>query len=246
MRLPELLKAIASRVKNRGRRSTRVASQTEFQTIRTDTQQLLEGQEGREVDFKESPGGVDTEDFIAFANAGGGTILVGVEEIQTEQGLQRGRVVGCTISDQAKLSFINKASSCRPPIEIEIAVENLRSQPIYRIDIPEGVRKPYCTEKGIYKIRSDGRNVAIDPDMMAALILERETEQFVERFRTAADEVVDSLEQMEKRLNKSLDRIESVTQEAANAANRATMAAEEATSAAYDAAIAAEDPGWLG
>lgn len=153
-----------------------MAVRTEFQTIRADTRQLLEGQEGREVDFKESPAGVDTEDFVSFANGSGGTILVGVEETETEEGLQRGRVVGCSINDQTKLGFLNKATSCRPAVEIEISIENLRRKPIYRIDIVEGTHKPYCTAKGTYKIRSDGRNVAIDPDMMAALILERETE----------------------------------------------------------------------
>jgi predicted HTH transcriptional regulator len=221
-----------------------MASKTEFQTIRADTRRLLEGQEGREVDFKERPEGVDPEDLVAFANASGGTILVGIEEVETETGLQRGHVIGCTISDQTKVGFLNKASSCRPAVEIAITVENLRSRPIYRIDIPEGSHKPYCTAKGTYKIRSDGRNVAIDPDMMAALILERETERFVERFQAAANEVVRNLEQMEQRLNRSLGKIEGVAERAVEAASQATQAAEEATGAAYEAAAVAEDAAW--
>lgn len=218
-----------------------MAIEREFQVIRADTRRLLEGQEGREVDFKESPAGVDAEDLVAFANASGGTILVGVEEIQSEKGLQHGRVVGCSINDQTKLGFLNKASSCRPAVEIEITIENLRNKPIYRIDIPEGSHKPYCTQKGTYKMRSDGRNVAIDPDMMTALILERETEQFVERFRAAADEVIFNLEQMEQRLSNSLNEIEGVAERAAIAADQATGAAEDATAAAYEAAAAAEE-----
>jgi predicted HTH transcriptional regulator len=201
---------------------------------------LLKGQESRDVDFKESPGGVDPEDFVAFANASGGTILVGVKEIETQHGLQRGRVMGCAISDQTKVSFVSKASSCRPAIDIEITVENLRDQPIYRIDIPEGTHKPYCTAKGTYKIRSDGRNVAIDPDMMAALILERETEQFVKRFRAAADEVIENLKQMDAKL----DTVENVADRAASAAENAMRAAGEAMDAAHEAAAAAEDTGW--
>lgn len=213
-----------------------MVAKTEYRKIRSDTKRLLEGQEGREVDFKASHQGVDAEDLVAFANASGGTILVGVKEAETPEGLQRGEVVGCRISDDIKLLFINRAASCRPPVEIQITVENLQDKPIYRIDILEGTRKPYCTEKGTYKIRSDGRNLAIDPDMMAALILEREREQFVARFRTAADHVIGSLEQMERRLNQSLARVESVAQSAAEAAEQATQAAGEAIDAAYDAA----------
>lgn len=216
----------------------------EYRKIRGDTRRLLEGQEGRDVDFKERAEGVDPEDLVAFANAGGGTILVGVREIETEQGLQRGEVVGCTISDQTKIGFLNKAASCRPPIEIEITVENLADKPIYRIGISEGPRKPYCTQKGTYKIRSDGRNVAIDPDMMTALIVERETERFLERFRAAAADVVRNLQEMEQRLIKGLGQVEAVAQRAVEAADRATWAAEEATTAAQDAAAAAEDAGW--
>jgi ATP-dependent DNA helicase RecG len=221
-----------------------MAERVEFPAIRAVTRALLDGQEGREVDFKERPEGVDAEDLVAFANAGGGTILVGVEEVETDQGLQRGRVVGCTISDQIRVGFINKATSCRSPVEIEITVENLEDRPIYRIDIPEGTRKPYSTAKGTYKMRSDGRNVAIDPDMMTALILERETEQFVQRFQLAANEVVQSLQQMEARLNNNLEEIAMVAERAANAAGQAGRAAQDATDAAIEAAAMAEDAGW--
>ena len=203
-----------------------MAAKTEYKRIRSETKRLLEGQEGRQVDFKAAHQGVDAEDLVAFANAGGGTILVGVKEVETPEGLQRGQVVGCRISDDIKLVFVNKAASCRPPVEIEITIENLRDKPIYRIDIPEGMRKPYCTEKGTYKMRSDGRNLAIDPDMMATLILEREREQFVARFSAAADHVIDSLGQMEERLNQSLARVEGVAQYAADAAGEAIDAAE--------------------
>jgi hypothetical protein len=120
----------------------------------------------------------------------------------------------------------------------------LGEDPIYRIDIPEGSHKPYCTQKGTYKIRSDGYNVAIDPDMMAVLILERESEQFVERFRSAAEEVVRNLQQMEERLRSKLDEVDRVAQTAVHAADQASQAAEEATSAAYEAAAAAEDVPW--
>jgi predicted HTH transcriptional regulator len=128
-----------------------VVENAESVAIRPHTRRLLDGQEGREVDFKQSPDGVDPEDLVAFANGTGGTILVGVGEVETESGLQRGRVIGCAISDELRVGFINKASSCRPPVELEVTIENLNDVPFYRIDIPEGSHKPYCTQKGVYK-----------------------------------------------------------------------------------------------
>jgi len=82
----------------------------EYKGLTADTKRLLAGQEGHGVDFKVKPDGVKAEDFVAFANGRGGTILVGVAEETGEHGLQEGVVVGCSIKGPGAPS-IHKYSS---------------------------------------------------------------------------------------------------------------------------------------
>jgi predicted HTH transcriptional regulator len=57
-----------------------MTSRDDYKFLTADTKRLLDGQEGRYVDFKAKPDGVKAEDFVALANARGGTILIGVDE----------------------------------------------------------------------------------------------------------------------------------------------------------------------
>jgi predicted HTH transcriptional regulator len=202
-------------------------SRNDYKSITSDTQRIIDGQEGRNVDFKAKPDGVKAEDFVALANAQGGTILVGVEEQQNKQAKQRGVVKGCSMSDNVRQGFISTAANCRPSIDITVRIENSRStKPIYRIDVPEGKVKPYCTGSGLYKMRAEGQNVAIDPPLMRAIILEKEAEEFVARFKAAGDELLKEIDRVHQDLAEQIQRVE--------------RAAEEATEAAYDAERAAK------
>ena len=58
------------------------------------TKQLLSRPEGLEVDFKRDAEAVKQDDLVAFANSGGGVILVGVDESKGRNGVQKGIVVG--------------------------------------------------------------------------------------------------------------------------------------------------------
>lgn len=214
----------------------------EYKTLRADTKRLLEGQEGREVDFKEIPSGVKSEDFVAFANTIGGTLLVGVREEKTADGQQIGVVIGCKISDQTRQSFISTAASCRPSIDITVSLENSdTAKPIYRIEIPEGKEKPYCTSSGTYKYRAEGQRVGIDPTQMQAIILDRESEKFVARFKAAGDALLDRISQVYDALSQQIDRVERIVRDAEDAASRAAEAAEVAADAAQEAADNAAD-----
>lgn len=215
-------------------------AKAEFKSITADTRRLLDSQESREVEFKREPNGVRAEIFVAFANGIGGTILVGVDEHSTQQGLQRGVVVGCNVTDRVMQGFISTANSCRPPIDIAIRVENLASiKPIIRIDVREGVDKPYATSSGQYKIRSQGQNVAIDPGLMTAIILEREADEFVSRFKHASDDLLMKLNEIYRNLESQIIQVEFAAQEATEAAAGAEIAAREAIDAAMGAADAA-------
>ena len=54
----------------------------------TATSKLLSRSEGLEVDFKRDAEAVKQDDLVAFANSGGGTILVGVDESKGKNGAQ--------------------------------------------------------------------------------------------------------------------------------------------------------------
>jgi len=201
----------------------------EYQNLTIDTRRLLDGQEGRDVDFKSKSDGVKAEDFVALANTRGGTILVGIEEKSNKNGMQSGVVIGCSISDKVRQAFISTAASCRPSIDISIRIENSKTdKPIYRIDVQEGKEKPYCTNSGLYKIRAEGQNIAIDPPLMRAIILEREANEFVARFKAAGDELLQQINEIHHNLSEQIQRVE-------NAAREATEAARDAEQAALDA-----------
>ncbi len=198
------------------------AERNEYESLTEGTLELLEGQEGRNVDFKLDPGGIDAEDIVAFANADGGTILAGVSEAERENGIQRGRVVGCQVDDKTRQSIMGKASSCRPAVSIRIQIENAGTdRPILRVDIPEGTSKPYCTASGTYKIRSEGRNLAIDPPLMKAMILQSEVDEFVRRFKHAGNELLSQLKTVEDNLADQIRILHSAAERAAGTPDNA-------------------------
>lgn len=150
--------------------------------------------EGIDVEFKESVGGVDSTDLVAFANSPeGGAILIGVHETKDENGLQRGEPVGIAIGDDSKLKIINKAMSCVPPVHVEVFAENLSDKPFYRLEVPPGPLKPYCSSGGTYKLRVDGRIRPLHPEALLDLFLQREGTKFRERFAEATQQIVADL-----------------------------------------------------
>jgi len=206
-----------------------LSAKNEYKNIRVETQRLIDGQEGRDIDFKVKPDGLKAEDFVALANARGGSILVGVEERSGKNGKQYGAVVGCAINDKVRQAFISTAASCRPAMDISISIENTGSnKPIYRIDVPEGSDKPYCTSAGLYKIRAEGQNIAIDPPLMKAIILEKEAKEFVARFRAAGNELLKQINRVHEDLVEQIQSVELAAHEATEAAQAAEQAALDA------------------
>jgi predicted HTH transcriptional regulator len=187
---------------------------------------MIAGEEGFHVEYKESPDAIDAEDLVAFANsADGGTILAGVQE-NRGRGRQYGIVVGCDIGERTKRTLLDKAQNCMPPLSIGVTSEGGVRTAILRIDIQSASRRPCCTSGGTYKIRRGSTKRAIDPELMTTLILEREQEEFLRRFREASQGVLDRIAALESNLELAI--------------SEATSAAESAESAATDAQAAAE------
>ncbi len=182
--------------------------QREYRRLSRRTRLLLNQPEGREVEFKRDVGAVKHKILIAFANsATGGTVLVGVEEVTVADGVQRGRIVGCDVSDSARLQIQNRALSCIPPINVQIFTENIAQRPLLRIEIPSGTNKPYCSQSGEYCIRSDSRIRALQPGELLDLFMEREGAQFVARFRHAVGRLEGQVTTMDSELRNGVDQM---------------------------------------
>ncbi|WP_254262327.1 AlbA family DNA-binding domain-containing protein [Marinobacterium weihaiense] len=205
--------------------------QREYRRLSRRTQYLLSLPEGLNVDFKREVHAVKSSDLVAFANtAQGGTLLIGIDEYTADNGVQRGRVVGCEVDDKARLMLVNKSTGCIPNVEIQIFTENLsQARPILRVEIAPGQHKPYCTQRGEYAVRTDGRNRALLPEELLAIFMEREGEQFLSRFRDAVHQlehqlgsvshalsegmlgVSERLYELDHQLQRTLGRIEQLT-----------------------------------
>lgn len=199
---------------------------------------LMNREESFDVEFKESLAGLKPEDIVAFANSPlGGIILIGVKDSKTPDGKQVGIPVGCKISDDGKLNILNKAQSCRPPIYVEITPETINDVSIYKINIPSGQYKPYCTDGGTYRIRGDGQKNSIYPEELLTLFMENEKDKFIRSFQDATKDIerkladtrntlldetekmVSALKTMEKNFNDSLRDISSSAENAETSAS---------------------------
>lgn len=183
----------------------------EFKTVTKRTRQILQGSEGHDVEFKESISGVKSDDLVAFANsAEGGTILIGIRETTTADGHQRGMIIGCDVGDKAKLTLLNRAATCVPPVELELFVENLGDTPFFRVEIPSGRHKPYCTGGGTYKIRGNARTNTLTPSRLLNLFMESESQRFLQRFTAATQQLEHDMDVMQAKLSLIETQVERV------------------------------------
>jgi predicted HTH transcriptional regulator len=174
---------------------------------RVTTKKLLARSEGLEVDFKRDAEAVKQDDLVAFANGGGGVILVGVDETTGLNGIQKGKVVGCDVSDRERNKIVSRANQCRPAIAVRVSVEAHGKLSIFRVDIPKGGL--HCTANGTYKFRRDGQTDIIDPVAMAQIIVELERQRILYYLRSAVrPEIEDAQSEMEAWYEEALAEIE--------------------------------------
>ena len=179
-----------------------------FKSISKRARKLLGRAEGLDVEFKLQVNGLDSADIVAFANSeSGGAILVGISEQSDGKVVQNLEIIGCEVGDKEKQVILSKAQSCIPPIEIDLFVENLGGRPFFRIEIPGGREKPYCTAGGTYKIRGDGRTDALLPHQILKMFVESESEKFVKRFQEATRQLLEEMKQIKDNLSDELEGI---------------------------------------
>lgn len=103
----------------------------------TDLQVILAEGEGYKIEFKASTSGL-AKKIVAFANADGGRIFVGITD--------NGRVKGVNITNWLQSKVQNIARTCDPPVSIRLE----EYEHILIIHIPEGDDKPYRCSGGFY------------------------------------------------------------------------------------------------
>ena len=100
--------------------------------------QILQEGEGQFVEFKEKLDNSLVKEIVAFANASGGKIFLGVDD--------SGKVKGISITNRLKSQIVDYGKNCDP--EIPLSIETLDN--IMIIHVPEGLNKPYQGSKGFY------------------------------------------------------------------------------------------------
>ncbi|MEQ9218909.1 MAG: putative DNA binding domain-containing protein [Cyclobacteriaceae bacterium] len=108
-------------------------------------QTLISSGEGYQAEWKRSvPSKVKelTEEICAFANAAGGTLLVGVDD--------HNQIIGAAVTN-AKLSAIqNSINEINPPVQISMETVALDGKEVLCIEVPSGKQKPYVFSGAIY------------------------------------------------------------------------------------------------
>lgn len=113
---------------------------TYLKTTQEELALVLEEGEGYTLEFKQSVNSDLPKELVAFANASGGRIFIGVDD--------KNKVTGCSFSNKNITQIENMAASCDPPVAIEI--EKLHQHNVLVVHVPEGANRPHRCNKGFY------------------------------------------------------------------------------------------------
>jgi hypothetical protein len=130
--------------------------------------------EGRSIEFKPFiQAGHEKEDevvktMIAFANAGGGRLYVGVDDYGGLQGVEHMLKAGKGAFDAARSSVIKRLLKLKqdevvPPAPLTIEFDEIDGAPIIIVQIQDGSEKPYATKKQEIFVRRGATNKRADP-----------------------------------------------------------------------------------
>jgi ATP-dependent DNA helicase RecG len=111
----------------------------------TEIKSLIASGEGYNVEFKKSiPSKIKeiTEEVCAFANASGGTVLIGVDDYNIIQGV--------TFNNAKRSALQNSINEITPVLHCEVYIVNIDAKYIVVIEVPSGVNKPYVLSGAIY------------------------------------------------------------------------------------------------
>ena len=129
---------------------------------------LIREGEGLTVEFKERYTPRIDEDIVAFANARGGTLLLGVRD--------DGTIAGERLTNDLKAKINSLARNCKPAITTELS----QIGEVVAVSVAEGTEKPYSCSSGYYR-RLDGNTQKMSHDELRIMFAENEPLPFEEK-----------------------------------------------------------------
>ncbi|WP_084813409.1 Fic family protein [Desulfogranum japonicum] len=137
---------------------------------------ILEEGEGYTLEFKQTVNSDLPKELVAFANASGGRVLIGVDDNNT--------IVGCDTSNKTLSQIESMATSCDPPVAIHI--EKLPQQELLVIHVPEGANRPHRCNKGFF-LRNGANSQKMSTEDITAFIQAEGKIRFDQRLRLDLD-----------------------------------------------------------
>ena len=125
---------------------------------------ILQEGEGFKIEFKEYISGID-KDMIAFANAEGGRVFVGIDDTNKLKGIKFTNKLKAQINDIAK--------NCDPPISIGLN----QFYNVVVIDVPTSNNKPHKCSSGFY-LRKDATSQKMERDELVDFIYDQGRKKF--------------------------------------------------------------------
>jgi len=104
--------------------------------------QLLGLPEGQYLEFKQSVSGSLGKEICSFANASGGTIIVGAQP--------GGPIVGITDPSGDAAMAQNMARSCNPSVSIQVVHFRREGKALLAIEVPGSQDQPHCFGSTFY------------------------------------------------------------------------------------------------
>jgi len=129
---------------------------------------LIREGEGLTVEFKERYTPRIDQDLVAFANARGGTLLLGVRD--------DGTVSGERLTNDLKAKINSLGRNCSPPIAVNLS----QVGDVVAVFVPEGLEKPYSCSSGYYR-RLDATTQKLSHDELRIMFAENEPLPFEEK-----------------------------------------------------------------
>lgn len=139
-----------------------------------DLQELIAQGEGYYIEFKRDLNSDFKKELVAFANASGGKIILGVED--------NGHVRGVQTTNAYRSEIQQHAHECDP--SVEISVEEIDN--VVVITVPEGKHKPYRSTNGFY-LRVGPNSQKMGTDQIAEYVEKFGRIRFDERIRKDLD-----------------------------------------------------------